>query len=79
MMLGQILEQERDVSSAHERYNQGLKKCPHSIPLWLLLAKLEQNEGEQLPSYWQGVPLCCCAQKYLTSSLPCFGRRLDQG
>lgn len=70
MMLGQILEQERDVSSARERYNQGLKKCPHSIPLWLLLAKLEQNEGEQTLSCWQGIPLCRCAQKYLAFSLP---------
>ena len=36
------------MSGARERYNQGLKKCPHSIPLWLLLAKLEENEGEHI-------------------------------
>ncbi|NWT66508.1 PRP6 factor, partial [Prunella himalayana] len=34
------------VEKAREAYNQGLKKCPHSIPLWVLLSRLEEKVGQ---------------------------------
>ncbi|XP_064023615.1 pre-mRNA-processing factor 6 isoform X2 [Pogoniulus pusillus] len=46
MMKGQIEEQKELVENAREAYNQGLKKCPHSIPLWLLLSRLEEKVGQ---------------------------------
>ena len=45
MMLGQLEDQRGDVAAAREWYNRGLKKCPTSIPLWLLLARLEAKAG----------------------------------
>lgn len=41
MMKGQLLEQQMFHDLAREAYQEGLKKCPNSIPLWTLLAKLE--------------------------------------
>ena len=84
-MLGQILEQECDVASARERYNQGIKKCPHSIPLWLLLAKLEQKEGERVPPPGAPPSAAVCGvlpfPAVLNSPplLPFLDRCLDQG
>ena len=45
MMLGQIYAQKGEVSRSRDWLNQGLKKCPNSIPLWLLLARLEVKTG----------------------------------
>ena len=45
MMRGQICEQQGKVDEAREHYTQGLKNCPHSIPLWLLHARLEVKAG----------------------------------
>ncbi|KAF4792125.1 hypothetical protein TURU_123599 [Turdus rufiventris] len=46
MMKGQIKEQKQLVEKAWKAYNQGLKKCPHSILLWLLLSRLEEKVGQ---------------------------------
>ena len=91
-MLGQILEQERDVAGARERYNQGLKKCPHSTPLWLLLSKLEEKEGQHAPPllegslpFWVCPPfMCLCEDNEWSPAHPShlpylLGRCLDQG
>ncbi|EPQ11240.1 Pre-mRNA-processing factor 6 [Myotis brandtii] len=43
MIKGQIEEQ---TDKAREAYSQGLKKCPHSTPLWLLLSWLEEKIGQ---------------------------------
>ncbi|XP_076338793.1 pre-mRNA-processing factor 6-like [Tachypleus tridentatus] len=45
MMKGQILEQEEKPEMARDSFNQGLKKCPTSISLWLLLSRLEERTG----------------------------------
>ncbi|CAF0838637.1 unnamed protein product [Adineta ricciae] len=49
MMKGQILAQQGPASfeAAREAYMEGIKRCPTSIPLWLLLVQLEL-EREQL-------------------------------
>ncbi|EPY53856.1 U4/U6 X U5 tri-snRNP complex subunit Prp1 [Schizosaccharomyces cryophilus OY26] len=44
MMKGQILEDGNDAGKARDAYITGTKLCPHSIPLWILLAKLEAKE-----------------------------------
>lgn len=41
MMKGQLLEQQMFHDLAREAFQDGIKKCPNSIPLWILLAKLE--------------------------------------
>ena len=46
MMKGQIEEQQGSKDAAREAYNQGLKKCPKAIPLWLLLSRLEEKGGQ---------------------------------
>ena len=43
MMKGQITKQEGDDNGAREVYIQGIKKCPKSIPLRLLLSRLEEK------------------------------------
>lgn len=47
MMKGQILAQEgaKGFEAAREAYLEGIKRCPTSIPLWLLLTELEINNG----------------------------------
>ncbi|XP_065898185.1 pre-mRNA-processing factor 6-like [Dysidea avara] len=45
MMKGQITEQEGDENGAREVYLQGIKKCPTSIPIRLLLSRLEEKAG----------------------------------
>ena len=45
MMRGQIIEQEEDENRAREVYLEGIKKCPTSIPIRLLLSRLEEKAG----------------------------------
>lgn len=46
MMKGQIYEYELNkIPPAREAYNAGTKACPKSIPLWLLLSRLEEKAG----------------------------------
>jgi pre-mRNA-processing factor 6 len=45
MMMGQLEDQRDNIDAAREWYNRGLKKCPMSVPLWLLLARLEAKAG----------------------------------
>ena len=46
MMKGQLLEQQLFHDLAREAYQEGLKKCPTSVVLWTLLAKLELKCGQ---------------------------------
>lgn len=48
MMKGQLLEQQLFHDLAREAYQDGLKKCPNSIILWTLLAKLELKCGQAI-------------------------------
>ncbi|KAI1705808.1 tetratricopeptide repeat domain-containing protein [Ditylenchus destructor] len=45
MMWGQILCQRGQFEDARKIYTQGVRKSPHSIPLWLLLIRLEESQG----------------------------------
>ena len=45
MIRGQILKDLGNVSGAKEAFALGLKKCPNSIPLWILSSKLEEKSG----------------------------------
>ena len=46
MMKGQILHQMNDIANARKFYAKGLENCRDSIPLWLLLARLEEDLGK---------------------------------
>ncbi|KAK9898421.1 hypothetical protein P389DRAFT_166923 [Cystobasidium minutum MCA 4210] len=45
MIKGQILQSKGDKSGARETYALGVKKCPNSVPLWILSARLEEESG----------------------------------
>lgn len=45
MIKGQILESLNDNSGAREAYATGTKKCPNSIPLWIMSSRLEEKAG----------------------------------
>ncbi|RPA94600.1 hypothetical protein L873DRAFT_1830240 [Choiromyces venosus 120613-1] len=45
MMKDQIYETKGRLPSAQEAYNTGTKEYPTSVPLWLLLPRLEKNAG----------------------------------
>ncbi|KAH9812567.1 PRP1 splicing factor, N-terminal-domain-containing protein [Melampsora americana] len=45
MIKGQILESKENLSGAREAYSTGTKKCPKSIPLWILSSRLEEKVG----------------------------------
>ena len=45
MMQGQIYKLRNDVTKARDSYNTGTKKCSSSVPLWLLLARLDESQG----------------------------------
>ncbi|CAA17050.1 U4/U6 x U5 tri-snRNP complex subunit Prp1 [Schizosaccharomyces pombe] len=45
MMKGQIFEDKEQIELARDAYLAGTKVCPYSIPLWLLLAKLEEKQS----------------------------------
>jgi pre-mRNA-processing factor 6 len=48
MMKGQILAQQdsNGFEAARDAYLEGIKRCPTSIPLWLLLIRLEIDHGQ---------------------------------
>ncbi|KAL7639680.1 UNVERIFIED_CONTAM: hypothetical protein RMT77_010183 [Armadillidium vulgare] len=46
MMKGQILEQQKKFDDASDVYREAVKTCHHSIPLWKLLAQLEEKMGK---------------------------------
>ena len=48
MMKGQIFAQQgpQGFEPAREAYLEGIKRCPTSIPLWLLLIQLEIDNGQ---------------------------------
>lgn len=46
MMKGQILEQTGDKPEAITTYMEGLKRCPTSVPLWILCCKTQMSLGE---------------------------------
>ena len=48
MMKGQILNQMDDVPNARKWYAKGLENCKDSVPLWLLLARLEEEMGNNV-------------------------------
>lgn len=48
MMMGQILEEEGKPDEARRVYQGGVKKCPHSIPLWILLSRLEEGQKQTI-------------------------------
>jgi len=45
MMKGQIFEDLGKLVGARDAYNQGIKNCPKSVPLWILAARLEVKAG----------------------------------
>ena len=45
MQKGQIYTSQRKVPQAREAYNIGTRACPTSIPLFLLLSRLEESSG----------------------------------
>jgi pre-mRNA-processing factor 6 len=45
MMKGHINEQLESFSEARKAYNDGIGFCPDSVPLWLLLARLDLKSG----------------------------------
>ena len=49
MMKGQILYQMNDIANARKFYAKGLENCRDAIPLWLLLARLEEDLGLVIP------------------------------
>ena len=48
MMKGQILNQMDDIANARKWYAKGLENCKDSVPLWLLLARLEEEMGNNV-------------------------------
>ncbi|KAI4216800.1 MAG: hypothetical protein LQ351_000749 [Letrouitia transgressa] len=48
MQKGQIYEAERKLPQAREAYSTGTRVCPHSVPLWLLLSRLEEQKAGSL-------------------------------
>ncbi|CAD6574529.1 MAG: hypothetical protein CYPHOPRED_005447 [Cyphobasidiales sp. Tagirdzhanova-0007] len=45
MIKGQILNELGSVTGAREAYAAGVKKCPSSVPLWILSSRLEEKSG----------------------------------
>jgi len=46
MMKGQILEQEDKYEDARDAYIAGTKRCPESIPLWILHSAIDEKRGQ---------------------------------
>ncbi|KAF1755291.1 hypothetical protein GCK72_021860 [Caenorhabditis remanei] len=46
LVLGQVLEEMRDVDGARMAYTRGIRKCHGVIPLWILLVRLEESAGQ---------------------------------
>ena len=70
MMLGQLEDQRGDVAAAREWYNRGLKKCPSSIPLWLLLARLEAKAGMGTCNQTCNTQYACSKQQHVVCMYP---------
>ena len=45
MMLGQICEQQKNYDEARQWYTDGVRRCQGAIPLWILLSRLEESQG----------------------------------
>ena len=45
MIKGQIYERRQELDKAREVYSLGVKKCPDSIPIWIMSARLEETTG----------------------------------
>eukprot|EP01125_Pyxidicula_operculata_P005545 TRINITY_DN1956_c0_g9_i1.p1 TRINITY_DN1956_c0_g9~~TRINITY_DN1956_c0_g9_i1.p1 ORF type:complete len:938 (+),score=262.31 TRINITY_DN1956_c0_g9_i1:50-2863(+) len=43
LMLGQYYERKGKIEEARETYRNGVKSCPHSIPIWLSMIRLEEK------------------------------------
>ena len=50
MMQGQIHVLQQHMTQARESYNLGTRKCPTSVPLWLLLSRLDESQGNMTRS-----------------------------
>lgn len=52
MMLGQLYSSSNppNISAAREAYSTGTKKCPTSVPLWILASRLEELAGVRIKS-----------------------------
>jgi len=50
MIKGQIQIGQSNISGARETYAAGTKKCPQSVPLWILSARLEEGAGLAIKS-----------------------------
>ncbi|CBY20302.1 unnamed protein product [Oikopleura dioica] len=48
MMKGTIFLQMKDANSARKAFAKGIENCKDSKPLWILLADLEESEGNQV-------------------------------
>ncbi|CAI4233237.1 unnamed protein product [Auanema sp. JU1783] len=46
MMMGQIYQQEGNYVEARKWFTNGVKKCTGAIPLWVLLSRLEESQGQ---------------------------------
>lgn len=44
-MKGQILEEGKKLDEARDTYLAGTKKCGDSIPLWILMSRIEERRG----------------------------------
>ena len=45
LMLGQLEERRGRVDAARSAYQNGLKRCMNSVPLWRSLSRLEEQAG----------------------------------
>lgn len=45
LFLGQILTQQNKLDEARIKFTEGLRRSSHSIPLWILLIRLEEERG----------------------------------
>ncbi|VDO59108.1 unnamed protein product [Onchocerca flexuosa] len=46
LMMGQILQQEKNYSEARRYFSDGVKICPTFIPLWIWLSRLEESQNQ---------------------------------
>ncbi|VDN00599.1 unnamed protein product, partial [Onchocerca ochengi] len=46
LMMGQILQQEKNYNEARRYFSDGVKLCPTFIPLWIWLSRLEESQNQ---------------------------------
>uniref|UniRef100_A0A1I7W2R2 TPR_REGION domain-containing protein n=1 Tax=Loa loa TaxID=7209 RepID=A0A1I7W2R2_LOALO len=46
LMMGQILQQEKNYNEARQYFSDGVKHCPTFIPLWIWLSRLEESQNQ---------------------------------